>query len=282
MKRIALFAHYDGQDQIKPYILTLLRALAEVCEEIVFVSTARLSDAELDKVRAFCSQAFVRENAGYDFGMWQAALALVDLADADEVVLTNSSVFGPVYPLAPIFKQMAERACDFWGMTDSFEIRWHLQSYFLVLKRKALRSPAFTRFFSSVLPYRNKEQVIRSYELGLSQFLREQGLKPAAFVPMASWLDSASQQSRLCGKRQNATLYFPMQLLAAGMPFVKAQLLRDNPARVRLEPVLQVMREAGYDTTSIHFDRPAARRSFAAAVREGLQPSRVESERNEP
>ena len=57
-------------------------------------------------------------------------------------------------------------------MTDSFEIRWHVQSYFLVIKRRALQSLAFSQFFNAVLPYRDKDQVIRSYELGLTRFLR--------------------------------------------------------------------------------------------------------------
>src|SRR5882724_3673228 len=258
MKRIAIFAHYDGDVEIKPYVVTFLRGLREVCNEIVFVSTTALSEVELGRVRPFCERTYLRANAGYDFGMWQHALSELELSNVDELVLTNSSVFGPVYPLAPIFEQMAARDCDFWGMTDSFEIRWHLQSYFLVLKRQALLAPAFSRFFSGVLPYRDKDQVIRSYELGLTQFLREHGLKPDAFVPMASWVGSALQRARLCARRRNATLYYPLQLLSAGMPLVKAQLLRDNPARVSLAQVLQTMAAAGYDMSQVRFDRSPA------------------------
>jgi lipopolysaccharide biosynthesis protein len=167
-------------------------------------------------------------------------------------------------------------------MTDSFEVRWHLQSYFLVLKRQALDSPAFSQFMGSILPYRDKTQVIRSYEIGLTQFLREHGLKPGSFVPMASWVTSPRARSRLCAKRRNATLYFPLQLLAAGMPFVKAQLLRDNPAGVPLQPVLKAMRQSGYDTALVRFDRARTGGSFADALRERLVGRRVESERDEP
>jgi lipopolysaccharide biosynthesis protein len=282
MKRIGVFAHYDGQDEVKAYVVILLRALREVCPELVFVSTARLPATELAKVAPFCSRAFVRENLGYDFGMWQEGLSSEDLESADEVVLTNSSVFGPLYPLAPIFERMARHECDFWGMTDSFEVRWHLQSYFLVFKRQALGSPAFSQFIGSVLPYRDKAQVIRSYEIGLTQFLREHGLKPGAFVPMASWVTSPRQRSRLCAKRRNATLYFPLQLLAAGMPFVKVQLLRDNPAGVPLQPVLRAMQQSGYDTALVRFDRARVGGSLADALRERLAGRRIESERDEP
>jgi len=280
MKRIAIFAHYDGQGEVKPYVLTLLRGLREVCDEIFFVSTAQLSDSELQKVGTCCSRAELRDNSGFDFGMWQHALARLELANVDELVLTNSSVFGPIYPLAPIFERMAEQACDFWGMTDNFEIRWHLQSYFLVLKKRALAFPGFSRFFSAVLPYRDKDQLIRSYEVGLTKFLCEGGLRPAAFVPVASWVSSPSRKARLCARRQNPTLYQPQALLAAGMPFVKAQLLRDNPARVSLTAVLAAMQATGYDMSSVQFDRrPPERKSLLAAAREALSGIRIQSER---
>ena len=42
MKRVALFAHFDAEDQIKPYIVYFLSALRQVAADIVFVSTARL------------------------------------------------------------------------------------------------------------------------------------------------------------------------------------------------------------------------------------------------
>ena len=212
--------------------------------------------------------------------MWRHALSELDLSVVDELVLANSSVFGPIYPLAPIFEQMAERDCDFWGMTDSFEIRWHVQSYFLVIKRRALQSSAFSQFFDAVLPYRDKDQVIRSYELGLTRFLREHGLKPDAFVPMASWLRSPLRRAHVCAKRRNATLYYPLQLISAGMPLVKVQLLRDNPARVSVVLVLQAMAAAGYDMSLVQFDRSASEpRSLIAAALESLAAGRVEAER---
>jgi lipopolysaccharide biosynthesis protein len=253
MKRIAIFAHYDARGEVKPYVLFHLKALQRECEAIAFVSTAELSAGELDKVRPYCSSAVLRENAGFDFGMWQHALQSLDLSDADELVLVNSSVFGPLYSLGPIFQRMSQHDCDFWGMTDSFDICSHLQSYFLVFKRPVLSSPRFMEFFNSVLPYRDKYQTIRSYEVGLTQFLRESGFRDAALVPMGSWISSERARERLRKKRRDATLFYPMQLLRAGMPFVKAHLLRDNPGRVWLRPVLNTMRESGYDMSQVQY-----------------------------
>jgi lipopolysaccharide biosynthesis protein len=234
-------------------VLHYLKALRAECQTIAFVSTAELAGAELDKLHDHCATVTLTDNVGLDFRMWQTALASLDLSTCDELLLVNSSVLGPVHPLRPIFEQMSRQSCDFWSMTDSFEVAWHLQSYFLVFKRAAFTSDRFRDFFRSVLPYRDKDQVIRSYELGLTRFLEEGGLVPAAFVPMGSWVESPAGRKRLCDKGRNATLFYPLQLLSAGMPLVKVQLLRDNPGRVALPPILRAMKENGYDVSHLRF-----------------------------
>ena len=96
MKSVALFAHYDSQAEVKPYVVTFLQGLREVCDEIIFVSTAALPNAELERVQPVCSRTLVCENVGYDFAMWRHALSELDLSAVDELVLANSSVFGPI------------------------------------------------------------------------------------------------------------------------------------------------------------------------------------------
>src|SRR5688572_25736778 len=99
MNRIALFAHFDPNSEVKPFTEVLLQHLRGVASTIAFSSTATLSDAELGKVRPHAKHVFLHENVGFDFAMWQHALEHVDLDDFDELILTNSSVLGPIFPL---------------------------------------------------------------------------------------------------------------------------------------------------------------------------------------
>jgi lipopolysaccharide biosynthesis protein len=253
--RVTLFAHFDGDHRVKPYVTEYLGRLRQVSPRIVFVSTSRLGEPELDKVRPHVEKVLVRENAGYDFGMWQHALERTDLGDCDELVLTNSSILGPIHPLEPILRRMGDDACDFWGMTDSFEYRWHLQSYFLVFKRRALASEAFRRFFGSILPYRSKGPVVLGYEIGLTAFLVENGLVPGAFAPVESWASWTQRRRMALERRWNPTLFHPEKLLSLGMPFIKVILLRDNPGDVPLGPVYRAMEAAGYDVGLAELDR---------------------------
>jgi lipopolysaccharide biosynthesis protein len=260
MKRLAVYAHFDAQQEVKRYVLHSLRELRPHCERIEFVSTAKLAEAELRKARALCDGVTTKENRGFDFGMWQHALAHAELGEWDEIVLTNSSVFGPVSPLGPAFDSAGP--CDFWSMTDNYDIAWHLQSYFLVFRRSLLASDAFRKFWASILPYRDKAQVIRAYEVGLSVFFREAGFSGRALYPLRQ-LFPPWPLGRLYRKRDdNATLYHPGLLLRAGMPFVKVEVLRDNRVGARLFPVVRHLRRAGFPMSLLEFDRPRTARWF--------------------
>ena len=257
MKRAAIFAHFDAQNEVKPYIIQHLRALATVCERIVFVSTSALPVSAQQLVKAHAQQVVLMENAGMDFGMWRQGMGCLDLEGIDELVLTNSSVLGPLTPLAALFDQMAHRDCDGWGLTDNHEYNWHLQSYFLVFRKPALRSPAFASFWTSVLPYKDKGQVIRSYELGLTTFLCENGLRLQAMFSTEDLFPGAVPLARkeLIRATGNTTSACPLALLERGMPYVKVELLRENPCAVDLEPIYTGMHALGYDLALVQFDR---------------------------
>jgi len=255
VNRIALFAHFDAQNEVKPYVTTFLAGLRPVCDRVVFVSTARLPESELEKLRPHVDTILFKENVGYDFSMWRHAIDHTDLTQCDELVLTNSSILGPVHPLGPIFSRMSDEPCDFWAMTDNFEYRWHLQSYFMVFKRPVLQAEAFRSFFASVLPYRDKVPVVLSYEVGLTSYLVENGFRPGAFVSSEVWASWAQRRRMDLERRWNPTLFYPEKLLSLGMPFVKLMLLRDNVGNVALEPVYRAMAKAGYDLTLIEHDR---------------------------
>ncbi|HTM45798.1 MAG TPA: rhamnan synthesis F family protein [Polyangiaceae bacterium] len=246
MKRVAFFAHFDAQDRIKPPVQALLRGLKPGCARIVFISTSKLSDAELAKLDSLVDQTLLKDNVGLDFGMWQHALARCDLADADELVLVNSSVVGPVFPLQPILDKMSADPCDFWGMTDNTEIAWHLQSYFLVFKRRVLDAKEFAEFWRSIVAEQPKNQIIQKYEVGLTRYLKDRGFNPAAFAATANMRSALQRWWMRLTSRANTTLFSPLELLNAGMPFVKVALLKDKSRRELALATVEAARSAGH------------------------------------
>ena len=100
---------------------------------------------------------------------------------------------------------------------------------------------------------------MRSYEVGLSQWMEEAGLRGQAVVPTAALFRRRIWDRLHRFERWNPACRYPLRILRGGSPFVKVELLRDNPDGVRLGPVYRELARLGYDRELIAFDRPPAR-----------------------
>lgn len=245
MRRLVLFAHFDPAGAVRPHILHHLRALRAIAERVVFVSTSSLSSESQTALQEMGVSFFERPNEGFDFGSWKEALARESSELWDEIVFTNSSIVGPLAPgLEHAFEVMAPRDAAIWAMTDSVEERWHLQSFFLVFRRQAIASAAFQEFWESVSTLPDKRSVILAYELGVAEFFQSRGLTCVALATTAAlgggrpWLGR-----QLAGL--SPPLWAPEELLALGMPYVKVELLRDNPLGVSLTGVRRAIEAVG-------------------------------------
>ena len=108
------------------------------------------------------------------------------------------------------------READVVGLTDSYEAEWHVQSYFMLLKPRALASVAFQRFMLDVRMLDTKDEVIGRYELRFASVLRAAGLRCAVLHPAEG--------------RGNPTIRRWRDLLAAGFPFLKVALIQGRDA----------------------------------------------------
>src|SRR5438552_17054921 len=148
---------------------------------------------------------------------------------------------------------------DFWSMTDNVEGKWHLQSYFLVFRARALRSSEFRRFWESVELLPQKQTVIDTYELGMTLDFRSAGFSARALVPIEALPARPLIRRILRPAWRNPTLLQPLALLERKMPYVKVELLRDNPMSTRLGPIYEAMAQSGYDPGLIEIDSRQAR-----------------------
>lgn len=260
MKRACVFAHYDADGEVDATTLYYLSRLAPHIEKIHFISTSPVTETaqrQLSELGVFVSE---RDNVGYDFLSYRLGLEQIDAGTFDEVLLCNNSVYGPLVELSGVFERMAAEPCDFWGITDSQEIAYHLQSYFLVFRPRALASDAFATFWRDVEALSDKNEIIRRYEVGLTRQLMDAGLQPGAVIsvrgvqPAARLLGSAPQfLARFKQRWREPGLYRhllqvltgrqrlqvnPVQmewrrlLTEQSLPFIKIELLRDNPLGV--------------------------------------------------
>jgi rhamnosyltransferase len=241
--RLCIFAHWDPHGIVDDHVAYYLERIADLGFVLDFVTCSNdLAAASLRRVRRLCRRVFLKLNQGRDFASWRAAVpdpTSFQEQDYEGLLLANDSVFGPFYDLGPIVDRMLTPDLAVCGLTDSYEVVHHLQSYFLYLPRPTLVSPAFRTFWSGIDPTWNKTQVVERCEMGLSQqIVQGGGTLNAAFPyePVAAALREQGTAFQYHEELKTRPLYlmqyaWDVLLETFGFPFIKTEVLRENFAK---------------------------------------------------
>jgi lipopolysaccharide biosynthesis protein len=223
MHDVCLFAHFDQDDKLDDYVLWYLRKINELNFSIVFTSTARLGEPDVERLRSYCCDVILRENTGLDFGSWSAGFAKHGSAIDGRLLLANDSVYGPIGSLAGTVNRLTGKPADFYGLVESVEIAPHLQSWFLLFEPWVVKSAEFKAILAQPFSAMTKREIIRFGEVDLSRRLTRAGFRYEALHRY----DGTGIPRR---HEANHMLVFSRELLLAqGVPFLKVELLRDNP-----------------------------------------------------
>lgn len=266
--RAAVFVHYDHPGKVHRYVSTYLERLKQAGYRIWFMTNARqLDEASRRAVLPMVTEIKRRDNAGLDIGAYKDGVASVLAAmKPSHLILCNDSVYGPFSDLGPILERADATCADVWGMTESYEIRYHLQSYFVLYHRAALEHPGFKRFWAS-LPYVAKRGwLIHHGEIAMTQSFLAMGLRTRALFPhdaiaekVRASIQSMSAADSVDGDRPQLTqrelqrrhflqnidsatndgtplnpthFFWDILIRDLGFPFIKRDLLQFNPAGV--------------------------------------------------
>lgn len=239
---LALFAHYDRGGVIDDYVVSYLKALKKSGADICFITTVG-AKSELDKVRNQAFRMVIKNDAGRDFGSWFLALQHVDKTlqiEYQYLLFINDSVYFPVADCRKMFDRMAAAKLDLWGITDSHQCGYHLQSYFLGLSQSAQAAllPWFVEACNSS-PYMSKFGQIMNLEHGLSEQALSAGLAVGAFCPIEQVCSDVRNKPELARWRtflergvedvNPSHALWDLLISHYGCPGLKIELLRDNP-----------------------------------------------------
>ena len=273
--RALVYAHWDRDGIVDPYVIHALREYRAVVDRIVFVSThcSSLSPA----LTSLADEIIVRDNEGFDFASWREGLLRLDTAAYDEILFTNSSVYGPLWPIDGCLATAAARRSDLWGMTVSLEPEVHLQSYFMGMSRRLLASDCGRRLWDGVRLVPTKRDAINAYELRWMPDCVANGFAVHTLfdgrnyprVPVGEQLSNMAcwppWQKRVRRYRRsirrptyNPTHLQWKQVLEAGVPMLKVDLLRDNPVGIDARRIYDWLRShTAYPAEIIraHLDR---------------------------
>lgn len=218
MKRLAIFAFYNGKGLINDYVVTYLKYLKEVSDSIIFVADNEPNVKDLSKIFQLVSHIESYHHGEYDFGSYKIGFRYAKehylLDDVDEIILCNDSCFC-VDSLKPAFDKMSTKPCDFWSMTASNEYEPHLQSFFLVVKKKLFNSEVFSNYLDNVKHLDSFLEIVNTYEIPLKKTFEKEGFKSASYIKAP--------------KKNNPT-FFPIKCMKVKMPLIKRKIFTESYA----------------------------------------------------
>jgi lipopolysaccharide biosynthesis protein/glycosyltransferase involved in cell wall biosynthesis len=240
---LAIFVTYAPKGKIKKHVRYYIESLLknEIAVALIVSTDSHFldaSDALIDRL----SGVYIRSNEGYDFGAWAHLIKVHPaLLDCKILYLLNDSIIGPLSEeaMGEVLAKIRESNASFIGLTDSFAIRWHVQSYFIAYKLGALSSSVFRKFWDDVVSYEDKLALIDAYEVTMARTLSDGGLQCEVLFPT----DSRRAINRTCVEWR--------ELISEGFPFLKVVTIRDEQVGVDIGDWQAVITACGFDTAIV-------------------------------
>lgn len=217
-RKVCLFVSYSSVGAIKPHVAFHLKEIKKCGFATVLMLVTDEPKLASSGLLPTDHALILRRNAGFDFGGWADAFRLFpDLWHSQCVLLVNDSIFGPMTDLRPTMASALDAPADLVGLTQSIQKKFHLQSFFLLMKQAALSNPEVQLFWDQVRNLTTKQEVIDTYEINLTSFFEKNGLKTKAIFPLKDFgIVSA-----------NPSINLWIVLLNRGFPYIKIELFRE-------------------------------------------------------
>lgn len=221
LNNYAIYLYYNNNMRLEDYAIEAINELTQIANNVIVVINGELNNAGTQKLSSRSDiKVLFRENIGYDFGGYKDAINFISpekLRQADELIILNSSVYGPLKPLSSIFDVMNNRVCDFWGIsTNKYGFPRHVQSYFLVFKKSLISSDVFYEFWDSMPYFIDRKDAIKNGETKLTHFFEAKGYKSDSFIPDS---DNPNIDPLIVGFSNSWRL---------GVPFIKKSIFTQN------------------------------------------------------
>lgn len=177
-KKRCYFASFSKTNQISLDLIKYLDKIKSLGFDIVFVTTSnKISVENIEKLKKVANVVVRRKNIGHDFGSWVTGILKYNPKSLDQVLIANDSVHSFPNKFEKAFNMNRIAEFDIYGVTSSFQINYHLQSYFIFFNKKVLESGDFLRFWENYKLVLIKDLVILNGEISLTQYFKRKGYK---------------------------------------------------------------------------------------------------------
>lgn len=219
---VAIYVYWSRNKTIEANTTSYVKELIKVNELVLFVSNSQLDSKDVLKLTDMGVVFLQRKNTGFDFWGWKEGISKLEdvIKQAENLILCNSSCFLAFHSLDSLLKRM-DNGADLWGVS-SFEdgnTQFHLQSYFLVFKKKILKDwDTFISFWDNLPQMPRWQDAVEFGELRLTKFFLDKGFRCKAIASPMS----------LPSRDINPSFYYPVHLFEAGSPLLKKKIFYED------------------------------------------------------
>jgi len=193
LENVCLFAGHTLSPFLPEYVYYYLQEIKKSHLSLIFISSSVISETDFKRLSLLTDIIIEKENKGVDFGAWCSILRYLDYGRTwQSLYLCNDSVFGPLIPFLEIHKKFLSRSEDIIGITDSYQAKYHIQSYFIGLKAVVLQTSHWKKFWSDMNLQNERAKVIEYHEIGLSEVLFNSGFKCFIWTDWSNKIDYKS------------------------------------------------------------------------------------------
>lgn len=258
-KKVVFWHHYDSRGFLSRSWMACLEELRKN-GWVVVVSSSVLEQGQIRRLEDRGFHVLVRPNLGLclgaykDFAMWVSeCISASDMAP-QLMLFMNDSTLPIVRPevFAGLVGTWLDRvmSCDrkfLWGLTDSVQLgTYHLQTYCFAASQHLIESVEWYRFWLGLDPDQEKQALIVTGELGLTQEMLSAGVDVGCEYSLTDLLAEApslgielKEHEVVDPRCVNMTLFGWKTLASIGYPLIKKQAIFE-PCEGRLPKIISL------------------------------------------
>lgn len=246
VNRFAIYVYWDPQGILRDYALYFVKELKKSCSRVVFIANGFLSSQSKETLLEEGIEVYTRKNFGYDFYAYKYGLDILSPSfhECDELILSNSSVYGPFIPFEKIHTKMDTLNLDFWGISAWKGNPWptHIQSYFLAFRNRILVSEHFSNYWKNLPSITNRQEAIEKCEVRLTKFFSNYGYSWRVYTEDSEDGDYSIMRAK--------------KSLTSGMPFLKRKYFENCNIKYeeKIATVNIIRSLSSYDINMIYSD----------------------------
>ncbi|MCP1137543.1 rhamnan synthesis F family protein [Paenibacillus polysaccharolyticus] len=265
-KRLGIFFFYDDAGIVDDYVTYLLNDIKIHLNRLIIVCNGKITPDGRMKLERLTEDLIVRENKGYDVWAYKEGIEYLGwehIFQYDEMILFNSTMYGPLESFNDMFRDMEGEDLDFWGITKFHKVNYdpfgtikygyipeHIQSHFIAVRNKMLTSSEFQKYWNNMRPVNSYLEAIGFHEAIFTKEFSDKGYTWNTYV----------NTSDLEGYTYHPILMMPLELIKnRKCPIIKrrsffhdlSDFLNNTTGEQTMEAYEYIQANLPYDTSMI-------------------------------